>query len=45
MRFVTYVARWYADGRLVASWPFLFSPEHITTPSRPSDAPRWVPIG
>jgi hypothetical protein len=32
LRFGSYVARWYVGGRLVASWPFLFSPEHINHP-------------
>ena len=27
LHFGSYVARWYVDGRVVASWLFLFSPE------------------
>ena len=33
--FGSYVARWYVGGRAVASWPFLFAPETITTTSHP----------
>jgi hypothetical protein len=27
LRFGRYVARWYVYGQIVASWPFLYSPE------------------
>jgi hypothetical protein len=35
-RFGSYVTRWYVGGRAVASWPFLFAPETITTTSHRS---------
>jgi len=28
LRFGRYLARWYVHGRVVASWPFLYSPEN-----------------
>jgi hypothetical protein len=34
-RFGSYVATWYVGGQAVASWPFLFAPETITTTSHP----------
>jgi len=34
-RFGSYVTRWYVGGRAVASWPFLFAPETITTTTHP----------